>query len=186
MRRKKTLRPPHSTSRESVEVKELGVLTVRGATVWNHLPWLIDLCHSEFRMLAKIHANQDVFTARDKRCAVVMNAQESDGSRYECHVGSNPIEGLLYVTDHPQGDGGELVVAIQRTVKSVAEVDADCSIVYPVAGHLVLFDGRWHPYYVRKLAGSSTRVAIGMNYYTHSNPESSRPTGLNMDLYGED
>jgi 2OG-Fe(II) oxygenase superfamily len=75
---------------------------------------------------------------------VTLNAQVPDGSRYERHVDSNAVEGLLYVTTHTPGEGGELVVANDSSASDVALVDANCSTLHPQAGTLVLFDARRH------------------------------------------
>ena len=47
----KHLIPPHSTSREASDVTSIQVMTVRGATVWERLPWLTDLYRDYFRVL---------------------------------------------------------------------------------------------------------------------------------------
>jgi hypothetical protein len=112
-----------------------------------------------------------------------MNVQEGT-DRYECHVDTNPVEALLYVTDHPRGTGGELVVSNNTEAQSVEDVDKDCSVLYPVAGQLVFFDGRFFPHYVRALQSPALRVAVGMNYYTDDCPEETRPQDLNDYLYG--
>ena len=54
-----------------------------------------------------------VTTARDARYGVVLNVQRGPDMRFECHVDSNPLTGLLFCTDHPAG-GGELVFAHDR------------------------------------------------------------------------
>jgi hypothetical protein len=179
----KRLVPPHSTSREGSEVRSLNVMTVRGPTVWERLPWLIDLYRGYFRELYQDATGKRIYPTGDRRYAVVMNVQEGT-DRYECHVDTNPVEALLYVTDHPRGTGGELVVANDVDARSVEEVDRDCSVLYPVAGQLVFFDARRFPHYVRALRESSLRVAVGMNYYTDDCPEETRPPDLNNYLYG--
>lgn len=100
-------------------------------------------------------------------------------------VDSNPIEGLLYFTSHPPGAGGELVVARNSAATSVEEVDADCAEVFPFAGHLLFFDARRFPHYVRRLTSAGAmRVVAAMNYYTPSCDESQRPADLNEHLFG--
>jgi hypothetical protein len=180
----KQLVPPHSTSREGSDVTSIQVMTVRGPTVWERLPWLIDFYQGYFRELYEEVTGRKLYPTEDRRYAVVMNVQEGT-DRYECHVDTNPVEALLYVTDHPPGTGGELVVANNVDARSVGEVDKDCTKVYPVAGHLVFFDARRFPHYVRALRTPSTlRVAVGMNYYTDECPEKTRPSDLNDYLYG--
>ncbi|WP_184854754.1 2OG-Fe(II) oxygenase [Streptosporangium becharense] len=179
----KRLVPPHSTSREGSEVESLQIMTVRGPLMWDRLPWLIDLYQGYFRELYEGATGQRIYPTEDRRYAVVMNVQEGT-DRYECHVDTNPVEALLYVTDHPRGTGGELVVANDERARSVEEVDEDCSILYPVAGHLVFFDARRFPHYVRRLREPGLRMAVGMNYYTDECPETTRPQDLNEYLYG--
>jgi hypothetical protein len=179
----KELRPPHATSRESAEVRSLQIMTVRGVTVWERLPWMIDLYRGWFRDLYQMATGQKIYATDDRRYAVVMNVQEST-DRYECHVDTNPVEALLYVTNHPRGTGGELVVANNVDARSVEEVDEDCSVLYPASGQLVFFDARRHPHYVRRMTEPGLRVAVGMNYYTDDCPEETRPEDLNHYLYG--
>ena len=75
---------------------------------------------------------QKIYPADDQRYAILMNVQEGT-DRYECHVDTNPVEALLYVTDHPQGTGGELVVTNDVDARSVAEwtATAPCSTRSP-------------------------------------------------------
>jgi hypothetical protein len=104
--------------------------------------------------------------------------------RFECHVDSNPLTGLLFCTDHQAG--GELVISNDPTAAGIAEVERDCSVIRPHAGHLVFFDARRHPHYARPLvAESDVRVLADMNFYTESSPESTRPPELNRHLYGD-
>lgn len=179
----KLLTPPHSTSRESSDVTALQIMTVRGVTTWQRLPWLIDLYRGHFCELYEEATGSRIYPTEDQRYAVVMNVQEGT-DRYECHVDTNPVEALLYVTDHPRGTGGELVVANNVDAQSVEEVDKDCSVLYPVSGQLVFFDARRFPHYVRAMHKPGLRVALGMNYYTDACPEKTRPADLNTYLYG--
>lgn len=181
---RRLLTPPHSTSRESADVVDLPVLGVRGPAVWQELPWVIDLYKGLFRDLGQLCTREMLTTTDNRHYAVVLNVQRRSGARYECHVDTNPLEGLLYVTTHPPGDGGELVVSNNIDAKSVQDVDADCTVLHPRSGHLVFFDGRFHPHYVRALTGSEWRIAVAMNYYTAGVPESTRPPDLSEYLYG--
>ncbi|HEY7598075.1 MAG TPA: 2OG-Fe(II) oxygenase [Actinophytocola sp.] len=180
---KRTLVPPHSTSRESAEVTSLPIHCVGGKVVQHELPWLVDLYEGKFRKIGERIRGVRLTTARDPRYAVVLNVQ-FPGERYECHVDTNPVEALLYVTDLPKGTGGELAVANNVHARSKEEIDADCQALYPTQGELVFFDGRRHPHYVRKLEDAEIRVAVAMNYYTDEVPEETRPADLNEYLYG--
>jgi hypothetical protein len=104
--------------------------------------------------------------------------------RFECHVDSNPLTGLLFCTDHTSG--GELVVAHNTAAQGIAEIEESCSVIRPQAGHLIFFNAREHPHYARLLtAESETRIVAVMNFYTECWPETSRPRALNQHLYGD-
>ncbi len=183
----KTLRPRSVTSRERDLDAELPVLTVGGRAVSSMLPWLVHLYRRTFRELAQQCVSEEVHTASDARYAVNINIQRGTGMRYECHVDSNPVEGLLYVTSHPQGSGGELVVARRKSATCTEEVDRDCITIEPRSGTLVFFDARKHAHYVRPLKDESAiRVVVAMNFYTPSCSEQDRPADLNRHLFGED
>jgi hypothetical protein len=182
---RKVLRPRSVTSREGSPDLSIPVATVSGLRVKESLPWLHSLYVGLFRDLAQLGTHEPVLVATNPLYGAVLNVQSGTGMRYEAHVDSNPIEGLLYVTTHVEGAGGELVVANNSSADSVAGIDADCSIVYPVSGNLVFFDARRFPHYVRALrAESDVRVVVAMNFYTPSCPESARPADLNAHLFG--
>lgn len=183
----RVLRPTSTTSRESDPYLRLPTLTVGGEDVRRLLPWLASLYEGAFCELAQGCARLPVRTAHDPRYGAVINVKRGTRMRYECHVDSNPLEGLLYVTTHPPSSGGELVVSNRGDVPSCEAVDADCSIIHPVAGHLVFFDASAHSHYVRPLIDAGdTRVVVAMNFYTPALPEDSRPADLNRHLFGED
>ncbi len=182
----RTLRPRSVTSREGDRDLALPVITVGGRVLREHVPWLASLYEGFFREFAATCSSEPVRTAVDDRYGINLNVQRGRTMRYECHVDSNPVEGLLYVTDHPRSEGGELVVANHPGATSVEEVDRDCSVLHPVAGRLVFFDARQFAHYVRPLRDDgAVRAVVAMNFYTPSSPESSRPADLNDHLFGE-
>jgi hypothetical protein len=177
--------PTSVTSREASDVGSIETVTVPGDRLREAAPWLFDLYRGLFRDLGQTLVSEPLACATDDLYAAVLNVQRGSQMRYECHVDSNPMQGLLYVTSHMPGDGGELVVGNNSNAASVEEVDADCSTVYPVAGHLLFFDGRHSPHYVRSLnSDNAIRVVVAMNFYTPSSPESQRPSDLNHHLFG--
>jgi len=171
-------------SRESQEVRHVARGRVHAHQVRDHLPWLYKAYRNEFLELAGEASAERVSAAQDERYGVVLNVQQGTGMRFECHVDSNPLSGLLFCTDHAAG--GELVVAHDPTAKGLAAVERSCSVIRPHAGQLIFFDARSYPHYARMLrAESDTRIVAVMNYYTESYPESSRPQELNRHLYGD-
>lgn len=169
--------PDAPTSREADPVTPMPVCEVSGDVVRAALPWLFERYRGAFRELVQSTCDDEVTTARCDRYAVILNVMRGTVMRYVCHVDSNPVAGLLYVTEHEAG--GELVVGQREDARSVAEVEADALVIRPRAGRFVTFDGRRHPHYVRPLrAESDVRVVVAMNYYTRGCPESVRPPEL--------
>lgn len=173
-------------SREAADVPYVTRGRVHAATVRNHLRWLYELYRSDFVELAVQAYAEPIKPAVDDRYGVVLNVQRGNQMRFECHVDSNPVSGLLFLTDHPAG-GGELVVAHDPAAVGVAAVDRDCSVIRPQAGQLIFFDGKTYPHYARALLSESDmRVAAVMNFYTGRCPESTRPLELNRHLFGDE
>jgi 2OG-Fe(II) oxygenase superfamily len=173
-------------SREAGNVAYIPRGRLHADQVRQGLPWLYRLYRGCFLGLAEEACAERVRPARDYRYGVVLNIQRGTGMRFECHVDSNPLTGLLFCTDHPAG-GGELVFAHEPAAADIESVDQDCAVLQPHAGHLVFFDGRLHPHYARPLADpADMRIVAVMNFYTESCPESTRPPELNRHLFGDD
>ena len=172
-------------SREAAEIPHINRGRVHSDQVKDRLPWLFQAYRGDFLALAgQVHGGR-VAAACDDRYGVVLNVQQATTMRFECHVDSNPLTGLLFCTDH--SSGGELVVAHDPTAGDVATVERNCSVIRPHAGHLIYFDAREHPHYARPLTTvSSTRIVAVMNFYTESCPEATRPPELNRHLYGDE
>jgi len=172
-------------SREAPDVHHVARGRVHAPQVQQDLLWLHQLYRSDFLELAGEACEEKVSPAGDDRYGVVLNVQRGTGMRFECHVDSNPLTGLLFCTDHVTG--GELVFAHDAAAACIEDVERDCSVVRPSAGHLIFFDARRYPHYVRPLSHpSDMRVVAVMNYYTESCPESTRPPELNRHLYGDE
>ena len=172
-------------SREAAHVRRIRRGRVHADQVRKSLPWLYESYRSVFLELAREAWAEPVMAAGDERYGVVLNVQRGTAERFECHIDSNPLTGLLFCTDHPAG--GELVFAHNPDAASIDAVERDCSVIRPRAGHLIFFDARRHPHYARPLiTESDTRVVAVMNFYTESCPESTRPRELNRHLYGDE
>lgn len=180
--RPKVLVSGHSTSREARKDYRLPTQSMGGNDVATHLPWLRRLYESDFRDFAQLTTTEPVSLMADPNFAITLNVQTGN-TRYECHIDTNPIEGLLYLTTHREGEGGELVVSNRGEAQSIEEVDEDATIIEPKAGYLLFFDGRHHSHYVAPLkAPNAMRVVAAMNYYIPSCPEETRPADLNRHL----
>jgi hypothetical protein len=170
-------------TREAPKVPHIARGRVHADQVRDRLPWLHAAYRGDFLTLAGQACPERVVAARDDRYGIVLNVQLGTTMRFECHVDSNPLTGLLFCTDHAAG--GELVVSHDSAAADVDAVERNCSVIRPHAGHLIFFDARDHPHYARSLMeASDTRIVAVMNFYTESCPESTRPAELNKHLYG--
>lgn len=174
-------------SREAADIEHVTRGRVRADKVQAALPWLYRLYRNEFLELAARAWKEPVKAAADNRYGVVLNVQRGKTMRFECHVDSNPLTGLLFLTDHPAG-GGELAVGNDPDVVGVEALDRNCMLIPPHAGQLVFFDGKTYAHYARELSSEhDERVVAVMNFYTESCPElTTRPDGLNRHLFGQD
>lgn len=173
-------------SREADDVQQVVRGRVHADQVASEMPWLRELYRTAFRELGEQATGRKVHAAADERYGTVLNVQRGPRMRFECHVDSNPLTGLLFCTDHGPGAGGELVFGHDKTARSLADIEWSCSVLRPQAGHLIFFDGRERPHYVRPLrAADGVRVVAVMNYYTDEYLESTRPPELNRYLYGD-
>jgi hypothetical protein len=175
--------PTSVTSRERYRSSSIPTSIVDGTVVHRELPWLAKIYLDVARETAQKLCAEPVTTAHDIRAGLNLHIQRGRSERYECHVDSSPLTGLLYVTDHPRGTGGELVVANRGDVGTVEDVDADATHIYPVSGHLLVFDARRHSHYVAPLHDpGAIRVVAPMTFFTPSCPESARPADLDGHL----
>jgi hypothetical protein len=178
--------PTPFLSREAKDVRHIYRGRVRSDKVQLRLPWLYKLYRSEFLNLAGQAWKEPLKPALDDRYGIVLNVQQGNTMRFECHVDSNPVTGLLFFTDHP-GGGGELVVANDPGAVGVDALETNGSVIRPQSGQLIFFDGKTYPHYARTLSSAGdVRVVAVMNFYTQSCPESTRPDGLNRHLFGQD
>jgi hypothetical protein len=172
-------------SREAEHVPYITRGRVDADKVQQRLPWLYKLYRSDFLELANQAWGEPIKAAFDDRYGIVLNVQQGNTMRFECHVDSNPVTGLLFFTDHPAG-GGELVVGHDPDMIGVDALDRNGSVIRPQAGQLIFFDGKTHPHYARTLlSASDVRVVAVMNFYTESCPESTRPPELNRHRFGD-
>jgi hypothetical protein len=173
-------------SREATGIAHIERGRVNADIVKQRLPWLYQLYRSAFSELASQACGEPAEAALDERYGLVLNVQRGTRMRFECHIDSNPLTGLIFFTDHPAG-GGELVFGHDPAASSVEAVERDCSVIRPQAGQLIFFDGRKFPHYARPLLSESDiKIVATMNFYTQSWPELSRPRELNRHLFGDE
>jgi hypothetical protein len=159
-----------STSREEVGT-EISYRLMDGNAVAEFCPDLVSLYEGLLLDLAR-SVYPPAVCDPNRVSAVNVNVLEEAGSRYERHVDSNPLTGLLFLTNHTHEDGGELLFHLPGGKLHVA----------PTFAHFLLFDARDVVHEVLPLKRKVTRVSCPMNFYS---PEtvSSRPPDLNTSLY---
>ena len=161
-----------SREKEATYLKH--VIVVTGDACQTELPWLRKLYDNELREFISKVFGKSYFTARDLRSSININCLRGQGASYESHVDSNPITGVLFVTDANENTGGVLVFE---------PTDGPRTSVCPRAGIFIAFDAREIPHHVTPLQKDMDRISIPMNYYDH--PElQQRPDGLDDYLYG--
>lgn len=151
-----------------------------GKVVARELPWLIDLYRGRLLGLANNMSLGSYVCSDDERSSINGNVLPV-GSGYEWHVDTNPLTGLLFVTEHPAGSGGELVFRPDPVARPAEEWEE--LVVRPRSGDLLLFDAREAAHHVRQVDGPHERITIPMNYYFADGP-AFRPDDLDDYLYG--
>jgi hypothetical protein len=170
-----------STSR-GVEFSDHDVHTVvlsDGAVVDEHLPWLTRLYRGAFLQLANELVGpvtgRRYVPSSDQVSAMNLNLL-TPGERYEWHVDSNALTGLLFCPVGP--DPSELVFSSPAGTSSS---ETWTSAFESAWGHMLLFDARQAPHCVRNV--TVDRVTVPMNFHLDDR-RSERPPDLDAYLYG--
>jgi hypothetical protein len=166
-----------SRQRELGSAAEFVVGVVQGKVVASELPWLVDFYQGQVLDLANSLCMGAFLCSDDVRSSVNINLVPP-GSGYEWHVDTNPLTGLLFVTDHLEG--GELVFRPDPVIRPDEWWEL---VVRPRSGDLLLFDAREAAHHVRPVFGPAERVSVPMNFY-FTDPGPVRPLDLDEYLYG--
>jgi len=175
--------PTSITSRELDPNLTLETLVVDGAVVAEHLPWFFELYQGIFRELGQRCVSEELTIARDTIQAVNLNIQRGQKMRYECHVDSCFLTGILYATPCQPGTGGELVISLDQNALGPEQIERRSHIVQPETGRLLFFEGSKNPHFVRPLIHGAERISVVMSYFSHSFPEKDRAPDLRRHLY---
>ena len=178
------VKPQSVTSRESELDIVIPNFVVTGDIIYKKLPWLYELYSTTFLQLGSQLTNAAYIEARDRLYGVNLNILRGMGARYECHVDSNPLQGVLFVTSHSAGQGGTLMISLDADARGEFPASERTIEILPEAGKLVFFDARLTPHYVSRLHEEDFRITVAMNYYSATAPEDRRPSDLNQHLFG--
>ena len=88
--------------------------------------------------------------------------------RFECHVDSNPVTGLLFFHRSP---GGRAANSFSGTIPAAVGVEAAGTGLHGssgrAAGQLIVFDGKTYPHYARPLRSDVGRASRGGHELLH-------------------
>jgi 2OG-Fe(II) oxygenase superfamily len=146
---------------------------VDGEVVGEELPWLARLYADLADDLASRVAGRSILTSDKVVNGVNINVLQGVGGRYESHLDTNPLTGLIFVTTHAEEEGGQLEF----------DVTPSPLVFPPRAGMLLLFDATRAPHRVTPLRKDVTRISIPMNFYTKETIAQHSPD-LDFYLYG--
>lgn len=161
-----------STSREPANSEGSDVFIVDGDIIKSKLKWLYDLYSNEILKFVNKSFKGNFKASSDSKSAININILKGENARYEWHVDSNPVTGLLFVTTHSPIEGGELVFRAKK----------ESLIINPIRGVFIAFDAREIPHSVLPLMSSKDRISIPMNFY-FKDKKQARPSDLDEYLY---
>jgi hypothetical protein len=146
-----------------------------GVGVRAHLPELDRLYREEFLDIAERACGYPLVTSPDLRNGVNVNVIEGTAGRYEWHFDSNPLTGLLVLTESNLQLGGRLLFGRTKEAQIALSLHV---------GQLLLFDARKVAHSVEPLQSNWTRLTAPMNYFAKGAPVV-RPPGIDEALYGQ-
>jgi 2OG-Fe(II) oxygenase superfamily len=161
-----------STSREPEDTDGAEVFVVEGDVIAEKLNWLHKLYQNDFLDFANKNFNGLYDFAENLKSGTNINLLKGKNARYEWHVDSNPLTGVLFVTTHKENEGGELVFKLPNETLTV----------YPKSGILILFDAREIPHTVLPLQKEGIRISVPLNFYNRGQAQI-RPDDLDTYIY---
>jgi hypothetical protein len=164
--------PAAPTAREQDVSSPILSRVVDGDVVLARLPWLAALYCGAFRDIAERATSRKILTSPSRISAININIVSGQGARYERHVDTNHLTGLLFANDLKATDGGRLVL----------DDSTRCVKILPKRGNLLLFDGRNAAHHVEPLTRDINRTTVVMNYY-YADEAMTRPADLDQYLY---
>ena len=161
------------TSLEPYATKGTDYEVVPGDVIRNRLGWLYDLYAGELIHLAAEATGMELVVSENVRYGVNINRLTGLGARYERHIDSNPVTGILFVTSLSADEGGELMLSLP---------DEELRIP-PVSGHFLVFLAGEVPHAVAPLRRATVRVSIPMSYFRRGEAQFDDPS-LEEYLFG--
>ena len=131
------------------------VTVVEGRPIKEKLPWLSDLYANQFLEFSEQCFGRELFKCNSDNDAININCIQGDTARYEWHVDTNPVTGILFLQTLDESHGGALVFRNKGEVFRF----------YPKSGWFCCFSAQDVEHAVEPLVGQIERISIPMNYY---------------------
>lgn len=145
-----------------------------GNDVYRYIPELTILYESELVRIASRLSDISLCKSPDRVNGVNVNVLNASGGRYEWHVDSNPVTGLLVLSECNAAIGGRLLF----------RKDPDYQTAFCMRpGHFLVFDATKTPHAVEQVLGEEPRVTAPMNFFVKG-ATALRPADLDESLYG--
>jgi len=164
----KTILDGNSKTSLEVENSQIPVDIVTGQKIYKYLPWLVSLYETELLNFSQRNFKRNLYKCNEIDDAININRITGIGARYEWHLDTNPVTGLLFLDDFNENEGGALIFRNNGHVYSVK----------PRKGLFICFDARTIPHSVQSLTVNRARISVPMNYYTSAS-NSGRDAELN-------
>jgi hypothetical protein len=146
-----------------------------GTVIAAELPAIMNMYRELIPAFMQTYIGLEMVPSRFERSAITLNLLRGQGCRYEKHVDSNSVTGLLFASTLTPEDGG----ALRLYYPGAEPMD-----IYPSRGTFLLYDARWVPHEVMPLLRDVVRLSLPMNYFLKTDIEV-RPEHLDDYIFGE-
>ena len=162
--------------RRSVDGSTLDYRVVTGDVVKAEAPALYEIYESSLVLewIRSTSGIADVGVSPHIRSAVNINILDRAGQQYRWHTDAVPFTILIFLTTIPPSAGGAFTIRTRQ---------GDVMAIPPVAGQLVLMDGRQCAHAVAPLLEDAVRMSVPMVFPAY---QVARPPGLDDYLYAPD
>lgn len=133
-----------------------------GLVVAAQLPVIMTMYRELIPAFTQTYIGLEIVPSRFERSSITLNLLRGEGCRYEKHVDSNSVTGLLFASTLTPEDGG----ALRLHYPGAEPLD-----IYPSRGTFLLYDARWVPHEVMPLLRDTVRLSMPMNYFLKTDIE---------------
>ena len=134
---------------------KIPISVVMGEVISTELPWLYKVYENEMLEFSSRAFGTALFKCNGVDDSININLVRGVSGRYEWHLDTNPVTGLLFAETLDSDEGGALVF---RKFEEEYRIQ-------PKRGMFYCFDARDIPHAVEPLKVARTRTSIPMNYY---------------------